>query len=146
MTTLYTAEALARGGRGGQVRTDDGTLDLKLSKPSTLGGDDGPGTNPEQLFAAGYAACFQGTLEFCARRRRAPLNDCEVRARVHLNRGEAGLLDIAVELDIRAGGVDGDTLRDLANEAHGRCPYSRAMQSVVDVQLHTEAAADHPSS
>ncbi|MFC4455649.1 organic hydroperoxide resistance protein [Deinococcus sonorensis] len=131
---LYTAQATAHGGRGGHVVSSDDRLDLQLSVPSEIGGDGGRGTNPEQLFAAGYAACFQGALGVVARRQKVDADGSEVTAQVGLQK--AGLaFKLDVELQVRIPGVDRDTAERLVHAAHEVCPYSVATQGNVDVRL-----------
>ncbi|GAA5533376.1 organic hydroperoxide resistance protein [Deinococcus metallilatus] len=135
MSNLYTAEATATGGRTGSVKTSDDRLDLNLSRPSEMGGDGGPGTNPEQLFAAGYAACFQGALGVVARREKIELpDDSTVTARVGLQKsGLAFALD--VELEGRFPGLSREQAHALMHAAHQVCPYSVATRDNVAVRL-----------
>lgn len=135
MSNLYTAEASATGGRGGHVGTDDARLNLDLSVPAEIGGDGGPGTNPEQLFAAGYASCFQGALGVVARRQKIELDPgSTVTARVGLQKsGLAFALD--VELEGRFPGLGREQAEELMHAAHQVCPYSVATRGNVDVRL-----------
>ncbi|WP_291423894.1 organic hydroperoxide resistance protein [Deinococcus sp.] len=135
MTNLYTAEATATGGRSGHTRSSDSRLDLHLSVPKSMGGDDGPGTNPEQLFAAGYAACFQGALGVVARRQKLEVSeDSTVTARVGLQKsGLAFALD--VELEGHFPGLSQEQGLELMHAAHEVCPYSVATRGNVDVRL-----------
>lgn len=135
MSNLYTAEATATGGRAGHARSTDGRLDLNLSVPAAMGGDDGAGTNPEQLFAAGYAACFQGALGVVARRQKIELSDdSTITARVGLQRaGLAFALD--VELEGHFPGLTPEQGLALMHAAHEVCPYSVATRGNVDVRL-----------
>lgn len=135
MSNLYTAEASATGGRGGHTRSTDGRLDLDLSVPAEIGGDGGPGTNPEQLFAAGYASCFQGALGVVARRQKIELSeDSTITARVGLQKsGLAFALD--VELEGRFPGLTREQGEALMHAAHEVCPYSVATRGNVDVRL-----------
>lgn len=135
MSNLYTAEASATGGRSGHTRSTDGRLDLGLSVPAEIGGDGGPGTNPEQLFAAGYAACFQGALGVVARRQKIELSeDSTITARVGLQKsGLAFALD--VELEGRFPGLSREQGEALMHAAHEVCPYSVATRGNVDVRL-----------
>ena len=100
MQVLYTAEATAVGGRGGHVRSSDGVLDLSLAHPKELGGPGGEATNPEQLFAAGYAACFTSALLRVARERKAPLKESSVTARVGIGRDERNRFKLQVAMEI----------------------------------------------
>lgn len=135
MTNLYTAEATATGGRAGHAQSSDGRLKVNLSVPAGIGGDDGPGTNPEQLFAAGYAACFQGALGVVARRQKLELSeDSTITARVGLQRaGLAFALD--VELEGHFPGLSREQGLALMQAAHEVCPYSVATRGNVDVRL-----------
>lgn len=135
MSHLYTAEAVATGGRAGTVQTTDGRLDLTLSVPAGIGGDGGPGTNPEQLFAAGYAACFLGALGVVARRQKIELDPAStITARVGLQKsGLAFALD--VELRGHFPGLSREQAEALMHAAHQVCPYSVATQGNVDVRL-----------
>ena len=135
MKTLYTAEALATGeGRDGHGRTSDGTVDVALSIPKEMGGS-GAGTNPEQLFAVGYAACFHSALRLVARQQKADVSDSAVGARVTLGSAEDGAFGLAVELEITLPGVDHSTAQQLAEAAHQVCPYSNATRGNIEVTL-----------
>ena len=135
MSNLYTAEATATGGRAGQTKSSDGRLNLDLSVPAGIGGDDGPGTNPEQLFAAGYAACFQGALGNVARRDKITLSgDQTITAMVGLTR-DGGAFGLDVELQGHFPGLDEEQALNLMRAAHEVCPYSNATRGNVDVRL-----------
>jgi lipoyl-dependent peroxiredoxin len=135
MKTLYTAEALATGeGRDGHGRTSDGRLDLELAIPKDMGGS-GNGTNPEQLFAVGYAACFHSALRLVARQERADVSDSAVGARVSLGQLDNGGFGLAVELEVTLPNVDHDTAQRLTEKAHQVCPYSNATRGNIDVNL-----------
>lgn len=135
MKTLYTAEALATGeGRDGHGRTSDGRLDLDLATPAELGGG-GNGTNPEQLFAVGYAACFHSALRLVARQEKADVSDSAVGARVSLGQIDGGGFGLAVELEITLPNLDHDAAQALAEKAHQVCPYSNATRGNVEVTL-----------
>ena len=135
MKTLYTAEALATGeGRDGHGRTSDGKVDVALSIPKEMGGA-GTGTNPEQLFAVGYAACFHSALRLVARQDGADVSDSTVGSRVSLGSNDAGGFVLAVELEITLPNVDHDTAQALAEKAHQVCPYSNATRGNIDVVL-----------
>lgn len=136
MKTLYTAEALASGeGRDGSARTKDGKLDVNLASPVELGGS-GQGTNPEQLFAAGYAACFHSALRVVGRQAKADLTDSAVAAKIHFGALEdrAGY-GLAAELEIALPALDRDTAEDLMAKAHSICPYSNVTRGNMDVAL-----------
>ncbi|MCD7439616.1 organic hydroperoxide resistance protein [Streptomyces lincolnensis] len=130
---LYTAVATAENGRDGRVATDDGTLDVVVNPPRELGGS-GTGTNPEQLFAAGYSACFQGALGVVARQEKADLTGSTVTAKVGLGKNGDGF-GIIVEISASIPGVDTDTARSLIEQAHQVCPYSKATRGNITVTL-----------
>jgi len=133
--TLYTAEASASGGREGRIVASDGRFDLALSTPKELGGGGGPGTNPEQLFAAGYSACFLGAMKFVAQRDglRVP-DDARITGRVGIGPASEGF-GIAVELRIELPGLEAGAARTLIERAHRVCPYSNATRGNVEVTL-----------
>lgn len=135
MKVLYTAEALATGeGRDGHGRTSDGKVDVALSIPKEMGGS-GVGTNPEQLFAVGYAACYHSALRLVARQEKADVSDSSVGARVSLGTKDDGGFTLAVELEITLPNVDHETAVTLAEKAHQVCPYSNATRGNIDVAL-----------
>lgn len=133
---LYTAEATVTGGRGeGHGVTSDGALEVDLRLPAELGGQGG-GTNPEQLFAIGYAACFEGALGAVARRARVDAGDAVIDARVSLLPNEARGFELSVELDVRLPSVeDADQAVELVRAAHQVCPYSNATRGNIPVTL-----------
>src|SRR5687767_15909209 len=135
MDRLYTAEASAYGRRTGAVITSDDRLDLQLSRPKDMGGDDGQGTNPEQLFAAGYAACFHSALRLVGRKERADLTDSAVAAKVHLGQLDDGGFGIAAELEIALPALDLATAEKLVAKAHQVCPYSNATRGNISVDI-----------
>ena len=135
MKTLYTAVATAHGGREGHVQSDDGILSLDLRLPKGMGGPGGPGTNPEQLFAAGYAACFESALRLVARVQKKTLEDAHITAHVSLNASDDGKYGLSVELHGRIDGVSKEEAGALLHAAHDVCPYSRATRGNVDVKL-----------
>ena len=132
---LYTAEATATGGREGHSATSDGRVDVDLDVPKEMGGSGGPGTNPEQLFAVGYAACFQSALLRFATGRRLDLSGSRITARVGVGLLRSGGLGLAVALDLDAPGLDRDVAVDLMERAHETCPYSRATRGNIAVTL-----------
>ncbi|MXP22596.1 Ohr family peroxiredoxin [Gordonia sp. HNM0687] len=135
MTPIYTAEALATGdGRNGHARTSDGKVDLDLDMPKELGGS-GVGTNPEQLFAAGYAACFHSALRLVAGQAGADVTDSSVGARVSLGSTDSGGFQLAVELEVTLPAVAEDAAHQLVNMAHEVCPYSNATRGNIEVNL-----------
>ncbi len=131
----YTAKARATGGREGVAKSDDGRLDVNLSTPKGLGGDDGQGTNPEQLFAAGYAACFIGALKFVAGSEKIALpSDTYINSEVSIGAIEGGF-GIAVKLAVSLGDMDKSAAQELVNKAHQVCPYSNATRGNIEVEL-----------
>jgi osmotically inducible protein OsmC len=132
---LYTTEATAEGGRGGHARTSDGQLDVVLDVPTELGGPGGPGTNPEQLFAAGYAACFQSALLRVAAGQRLAIPGSKITARVGIGPASEGGFALAVALDLDAPELDRQQAVALMKQAHELCPYSRATRGNVAVRL-----------
>ena len=135
MNTLYTAEALATGeGRDGHGRTSDGKLDLDLSIPKEMGGS-GNGTNPEQLFAVGYAACFHSALRLVGRQENADVSDSAVGARVSIGALDSGGFGLAVELEVTLPNLDHDAALQLTEKAHQVCPYSNATRGNIEVTL-----------
>ena len=132
---LYTASATATGGRDGRARSSDHVLDVALSTPRELGGAGGPGTNPEQLFAAGYSACFLGALKFVAGKQKVALPPTTtVTGTVGIGPIPSGF-GIEAALTIAAPGIDRDLLQRLIEQAHVVCPYSNATRGNIDVTL-----------
>ena len=136
MSTLYSTTVAAIGGRNGKVQSEDGLLDLRLAMPGSLGGKGGA-TNPEQLFAAGYAACFGNAVIHVTRNRECRIkdDDVEVRATVGLTPNGSGGFALAVALDVTLAGVDPATAEEIVAQAHRVCPYSNAIRGNVDVAL-----------
>jgi len=132
---LYTAEATATGGREGHARTSDGRVDVDLDVPREMGGAGGPGTNPEQLFAAGYAACFQSSLLRFASGRKLDLSGSRITARVGIGPLKSGGFGLAASLDLDAPQIGRDEAFDLMALAHESCPYSRATRGNIEVTL-----------
>jgi len=132
---LYRASAEATGGRDGHAVSSDGVLDVKLTTPKTMGGDGGEGTNPEQLFAAGYSACFIGAMKFVAGRDKLPMpEDASIEGEVGIGQIPDGF-GIEVELKISLPGMDDGEAEKLINAAHKVCPYSNATRGNIDVKL-----------
>lgn len=132
---LYQATATATGGREGRATSSDSVLDIPLSTPRELGGAGGPGTNPEQLFAAGYSACFLGALKFVAGREKVSLPaTTTVTGKVGIGQIPTGF-GIEAELSISAPGIDRAVLQSLVGQAHIVCPYSHATRNNIDVKL-----------
>jgi Ohr subfamily peroxiredoxin len=133
--TLYTAEAHVTGGRDkGHGRTTDSALEVDLRLPTEMGGQGG-GTNPEQLFAVGYAACFEGALGAVARRAKVDTGDASIESKVSLHPNEAKGFDLSVQLDVTLPSVDADQAIELVKAAHQVCPYSNATRGNIPVTL-----------
>ena len=132
---LYTAEATAVGGREGHARTSDGQVDVALDAPREMGGSGGRGTNPEQLFATGYAACFQSALLRIAAGRKLDLSDSRIPARVGIGALKRGGFGLAAALDLDAPQLSREQGLDLMRRAHQDCPYSRATRGNIEVTL-----------
>ena len=135
---LYTATATATGGRAGTAKSSDGAIDVTLSTPKELGGAGGPGTNPEQLFAAGYSACFIGAMKAVAGKQKIALPaevsiTSDVAIGPHANK--PGAFGIQVDMKISVPGMDRAQLEALVKTAHEVCPYSNATRGNVDVSL-----------
>lgn len=138
MTTLYTTRATVVGGRDGRARSEDGLLDVQLSMPKALGGKE-TGTNPEQLFAAGYAACFQSAMAHVARTQKIALAGSTVTGVVGLATQEVGFR-LEVALDVETQGLSQAEAEALVATAHQVCPYSNATRGNVDVAITVKAA------
>jgi lipoyl-dependent peroxiredoxin len=135
MDIKYTARATSAGdARNGEVRSDDGIIDEKLAMPKEIGGPGGDATNPEQLFAAGYAACFHSAIKFVAARQKLDVTDSEVSATVFLGMVDTGF-GLAVELDVHIPNLDADAAQALTEAAHEVCPYSNATRGNIEVKL-----------
>ena len=135
ITPLYTATATATGdGRNGHTASDDGVLDVDVRIPTAMGGPGGA-TNPEQLFAAGYAACFHSALKFVAAGDGLDVTGTEVSASVAIGTLPTGGFGLAVELDVHAPALDEATAMALVEKAHSVCPYSNATRGNIDVVL-----------
>jgi Ohr subfamily peroxiredoxin len=132
---LYETEVMATGGRDGKAASTDGLLSVSLSLPKSMGGPGGEGTNPEQLFAAGYAACFLGAVKLVARTRKVvPSAEPSVTAKVAMGSVPVGYA-LAVELKINLPGVERSVAEEVVAGAHERCPYSNATRGNIDVKL-----------
>src|SRR5215203_3672886 len=133
---LYTAHATSTGGREGTSKSDDGILDIKLTTPKGLGGNGAPGTNPEQLFAAGYSACFIGAMKAVAGKQKIALPaDTSITADVGIGPITGGF-GIQATLNISLPGMDREAAQALVNAAHHVCPYSNATRGNIDVTLN----------
>ena len=136
MSTLYSTKAVAVGGRHGAVRTDDGLLDVQLAIPTAMGGKGGA-TNPEQLFAAGYAACFENAVIHISRGKEAKVGDKDivVETTVGLMPNGAGGFVLSVAMDVSIAGLDQATAEEIVQAAHAVCPYSNAVKGNIDVAI-----------
>ena len=135
---LYTAHATSTGGRTGTTESSDGKIKLQLSTPKELGGDSGPGTNPEQLFASGYSACFIGAMKAVARNQKITLPaEVSITADVSIGpmSGKPGAFGIAVAMAVSVPGMDKAAVEALVKTAHEVCPYSNATRGNIDVTL-----------
>ena len=140
MSTLYSTKVTATGGRHGHIRSEDGLLEMKLALPRELGGK-GDATNPETLFAGGYAACFENALLRVSREKglRFADGDVEVIAEIGLSRNDSGNFVLSAALAVSVTGVDQETAEDLAESAHKICPYSNAIRGNVEVGITVSA-------
>jgi Ohr subfamily peroxiredoxin len=133
---LYTAHATSTGGRNGTTESSDGKIKLQLSVPKGLGGDDGPGTNPEQLFASGYSACFIGAMKAVSMQQKIKLPaEVSIRSEVSIGpmTGKAGAFNIAVAMTVSVPGMERAAVEKLVKDAHEVCPYSNATRGNIDV-------------
>ncbi|WP_335870231.1 organic hydroperoxide resistance protein [Bacillus sp. 2205SS5-2] len=138
MTALYTASATTSGGRQGKVTSSDGRIDLSLTMPKGLGGAGGEGTNPEQLFAAGYSACFDSALNLVARQARKKI-ESDVTAEVSIGKDTDGGFGLSVNMIVNINGVSQEEAEELVKTAHTVCPYSKATKGNMNVTLQTRA-------
>ena len=136
-SALYTAHATSTGGRTGTSATDDGRLSITLDTPKEMGGNGGPGTNPEQLFAAGYSACFLGAIKAVARGEKIKVPDeTSINAAVSFGENANGIgFGIAVALEVTIPGMDHEAALALVEKAHQVCPYSNATRGNIEVKL-----------
>ena len=132
---LYTADAVVEGGREGHGRTSDGRLEVDFSVPAAMSGDDGPGTNPEQLFALGYAACFQSALLGVAQGRNLDATGSQITSHVGIGPLDSGGFGLQVSLDVHAPNITAEDARELMLRADQRCPYSNATRGNITVAL-----------
>lgn len=136
MQIVYTAKAAATGGRDGRATTSDNRLDVKLNTPKELGGPGGEGTNPEQLFAAGYSACFLSAMKFVAMHMKIALPaDAQVAAEIGIGPNGQGGFGLAAELRVTLPGMDQTAAQALVAKAHEVCPYSNATRGNIDVNV-----------
>ncbi|WIM92698.1 organic hydroperoxide resistance protein [Actinoplanes oblitus] len=136
MTAIYTASATATGdGRNGHVRSSDGVLDFDLAVPKEMGGPGGALTNPEQLFAAGYAACFHSALKLVAGKQKVTLTDTAITVDVGIGQLPSGGFGLSVSIEAELPGLSEEQATALLEAAHQVCPYSNATRGNVEVQL-----------
>ncbi|AEW85393.1 organic hydroperoxide resistance protein [Flavobacterium columnare NBRC 100251 = ATCC 23463] len=135
MKTLYSTKVTATGGREGSVKSEDGVLDFKVEIPKELGGKGGAFTNPEQLFAAGYAACFDSALNLVARNSKIKLGGTSITAEVGIGSNENGGFDLCVNLVAQIDGVEREIAEDLLAKTHQVCPYSNATRGNIQVEI-----------
>jgi osmotically inducible protein OsmC len=141
MKTLYTAEATSEGGRfEARAFSSDGKLDVRIEPPVELGGPEADATNPEQLFAAGYAACFHSAMKTIAGMKKIDLSSSLVHCKVSLGVIEGAGLGLATEIHVELSGVDDETAEKLVLRAERRCPYSNAMRGNVELKLFLNGA------
>ena len=135
MKTLYTTSVTAKGGRNGHVKSDNGILDLEVRMPKGLGGANDDYTNPEMLFAAGYAACFDSALNLIISKSKIETGETSVAAKVSIGQNEDGGFGLAAELDVNIPGVSLEEAQELTEKAHQICPYSNATRNNIEVKL-----------
>jgi Ohr subfamily peroxiredoxin len=141
MKILYTAEANVEGGRDGHGRTSDGRLEVDLSVPEVMGGKGGPGTNPEQLFAVGFAACFQSALFSVANGKKLDASDSRIASKVGIGPTGHGGFGLEVSLDLHAPHLTPAEAADLMARADEVCPYSNATRGNIEVTLTVDGAS-----
>lgn len=136
MKTLYTTNVTVTGGRNGKVKSDNGVLDLEVKMPKALGGANDDFVNPEMLFAAGYAACFDSALNVVIKQSKTKTGETSVTAKVSIGQLENMGFGLAVELDVNIPGIDQSEAESLVNKAHEICPYSNATRGNIEVKLN----------
>ncbi|NMM50125.1 organic hydroperoxide resistance protein [Marinigracilibium pacificum] len=134
MKTLYESTASATGGRNGQVKSEDGVIDLEVRLPQSVGGEKGDFTNPEQLFACGYASCFDSALNIVASMQKLKI-DSKTNVSVALNKTENHTYAISAKINVKIDGVDKDVAQKLLESAHEICPFSNATRGNINVEL-----------
>jgi len=135
MKVLYTAAATATGGRNGQVKSDNGVLAVEVRMPKALGGSNDDYTNPEQLFAGGYAACFDSALNLVIKQGKVETGETSVTAQVSIGQIDNGGFGLSVELDINIPNVELAQAQELSEKAHQICPYSNATRGNIEVKI-----------
>lgn len=133
---LYTANVNVEGGREGHAVSSDGSLNVNMRVPKELGGPGGDGTNPEQLFAAGFAACFEGAIGVSLRKKHIKAEAVRIASQVTLGKDASDLFVLAVKLDITMTGVEPEVAKQVVEEAHGICPYYRAVNGNIEVETN----------
>ena len=136
MKTLYTTAVTATGGRNGKVKSENGILDLDIKMPKALGGANDDFVNPEMLFAAGYAACFDSALNMIIKMSKIQAGETSVKAEVSIGQLENNGFGLAVVLSVNIPAVDIETAQNLVNKAHEICPYSNATRGNIEVELN----------
>ncbi|KFF00771.1 organic hydroperoxide resistance protein [Chryseobacterium formosense] len=136
MKTLYTTEVTAQGGRNGHVKSDNGILDLEVRMPKALGGSNDDFTNPEMLFAAGYAACFDSALNLIISKSKIETGETTVNAKVSIGQIENGGFGLSAELEVNIPGISLEEAQSLTEKAHEICPYSNATRNNMEVKLN----------
>ncbi|UII32072.1 Ohr family peroxiredoxin [Fulvivirga ulvae] len=134
MKPIYTAEVTAQGGRDGNIKSQDGNLNLQLAKPESMGGDGSAGANPEQLFAAAYGPCFLESMKEMARHLKVDLSDPKVIVKVSFHDND-GKFHLSAALNIVDEAVEEDVLTDLVKKTHQVCPYSKATRGNIEIIL-----------
>lgn len=134
MNVIYKTRVEVKGGRNGHVKSDDGIIDLDVRMPKEMGGTESGYTNPEQLFAAGYSACFDGALNLVARQERIRIKDTVVAVTVGFGEKEDGF-GLSAKIEVNIPNIEKDVAMDLMNKAHQVCPYSKATRGNIDVEL-----------
>lgn len=135
MKTLYTTSVTATGGRDGHVKSDNGILELDVRMPKALGGQTDDFANPEMLFAAGYAACFDSALNLMIKKAKSAAGETTVKAKVGIGQTENGGFGLEVELDVNVAGISLEEAQSLVEQAHQICPYSNATRNNIEVTL-----------
>ena len=141
MKTLYTAVATATGGRTGHTESSDGVLAANLTIPKEMGGDGAVGTNPEQLFAAGYAACFGSALDYLANQRKIETGTVRVTATVGIGPNDTGSFSLSTALNVEVPALSQADAEALVHAAHQVCPYSNAVKNNIDVAITVQGKA-----
>lgn len=137
MKTIYTTAAKVTGGRNGHIKSDNGILDLEVRLPKAMGGASDDYPNPEMLFAAGYAACFDSALNLIISKKRVDAGTTTVNAQVSIGMVTNGGYALAVTLDINIPGISMEEAKSLSEKAHEICPYSNATRNNIEVTLNT---------